>query len=1012
MRKIFLSVSFLLLSSWSIAQVSSRVIFSRVTKKEGLASNTVFEVARDPQGFLWLATQNGLQRYDGHRFLSFRHIPGKTNSIPVNGINHLFLDKKGRLWLLFDKTVGIFNTTDFTFSPISINSTVMMIRKIMEDGKGQIILFADSKQLVYDEGKHFFEKNLELPSLPPGYIINDLAIDTTTDFNWFTGKQGSLQLHPKSKDWFSSNYLFPGLDSFSKIKNPRYPFVASDGTRWLVNWIPFSAIPPVLYSYQRKGDKLQKYENIRPWKPETYHEIWGLFQQSNGRLWIHGMGLLAYFSPAENRFININSDPFQQNGIYYTYVSRMYEDNEKNVWVCTNEGLYRFNTDAQVFRNIKNRRPNDTTAFSNSSSTIVHTRNNGIWVSTWGSGIFSYNEQLQPIPNPVTQADPLNKNLHAGCMIQKKNGEIWIGTQTGELKIYDPATNITSSVRHSLLMGETITQLLDDGAGNTWMGSTSGLLVKCEKGNWRDTANAFKRILADGGDILRLFEDSRGHLWICTATNGLYEMDSKTGKLINQYHGDPDRKKGLLNNGASDIVQYNDSTLLIASEGLCILNTRTNTFTYLTPNDGLPAEHITNLILDKQKRLWVGCDGGLYRLNLDNKLYITYDAADGITSDIMQVSGAAILRDGRIAIATPNDFLLFDPESTIDKKEVPPVKITGIKSGEAYIRIDSVQQLGKLKLRHDNTFIRFDLSTLTFRDQYYKYYRLEGLDDTWKQVTNNEILYQYLPPGDYTLQLKSQNGEGVESKTITSLIIEVTPPFWKTWWFYCVIALLIMGLIFWFDNERIRRKTAILQMRSHIADDLHKEVNTTLSNITILSEIARMKAETEPGKSIEFIEQIRTKSQNMTLAMDDILWNIDPKNDSLEKFMLRFREYVNSLEVKHNDKVDVLIDEKAERVQLKMSMRNNVFWLFKNGISNMLRTGAKNCRVHITYEKPNLVYTLEFDTATQDKALLTNLRQRTELSDKLSSLNAKLVFREHKSSASFILSIPLKKDGL
>jgi hypothetical protein len=150
----------------------------------------------------------------------------------------------------------------------------------------------------------------------------------------------------------------------------------------------------------------------------------------------------------------------------------------------------------------------------------------------------------------------------------------------------------------------------------------------------------------------------------------------------------------------------------------------------------------------------------------------------------------------------------------------------------------------------------------------------------------------------------------------------------------------------------------------------------------------------------------------MSQAMDDILWNIDPNNDSLEKFMLRFREYVDSLEVKHNDKVDVLIDEKTERVQLKISMRNDVFWLFKNGISNMLRTGAKNCRVHITYEKPNLVYTLEFDTSTQDKALLTNLRQRTELSDKLSRLDAKLVFREHKSSAVFILSIPIKKDGL
>ena len=1010
MKKNFITVSLLLVTICSLAQLPPRVIFSRITKKEGLASNTVFQVTRDQQGFLWLATQNGLQRYDGHRFLTFRHIPGQAASIPVNGINQIFLDKKGRLWLVFDKTTGVFNTSDFTFFSTPITTPVMMIRKIMEDGEGRVLVFADGKQFVYDEAKKTFSNNYPLPALPAGFTIGDLAIDPATGNHWYTSKQGSIIYEPKAKQFVPAGTSSAVADSFSRVKNARYPFITADGTRWMVNWIPFGAIPPTIYSLHPKTNKLQKFENIRPWKAESYYEVWNFFQQSNGTLWIYGMGLLAWYNPAENRFININSDAFQQNGIYYTYVSRLYEDSEKNVWVCTNEGLYRFNTDAQVFRNIRNKRPNDTTSFVNSSSTIVHTRDNGIWVSTWGSGIFSYNDQLQPIPNPVTEADPLNKTLHAGCMIQKKNGEIWMGTHTGELKIYDPVSGQVHSVKQSLLMGETITQLLDDKAGNTWIGSTSGLLVKCEKGNWRDTANAFKKYLADGGDILRLFEDNRQHLWICTASSGLYEMDGNTGKFINQYHGDPDKGKGLLNNGASDIVQYNDSTLLIASEGLCILNTRTNTFTYLTPNDGLPAEHITNLVLDKQKRLWVGCDGGLYRLNLDSKLYVTYEAADGITSDIMQVSGATLLRDGRVAMATPQDFLVFDPEKAIDRKEVPPIKITGITLGTEPARVDSIQQLGRLLLKHNNTFIRFDLSTLTYCDHYYMYYRLEGLDDTWKLASNNEILYQYLPPGDYTLQLKSQNGEGVMA--LTTLKIEVAPPFWKTWWFYCVIALLIMGLIFWFDSERLRRKTAILQMRSHIADDLHKDVSSTLSNITILSEIARMKAETEPEKSIEFIEQIRTKSQNMTLAMDDILWNIDPNNDSLEKFMLRFREYVDSLEVKYNEKIDVLIEEKAERVQLKMSIRNDTFWLFKSGITNMLKTGAKNCRVHITYEKPNLVYTLEFDTATQDKAMLTNLRQRTELADKLARLDAKLVFREHKASAVFILSIPAKKDGL
>jgi ligand-binding sensor domain-containing protein len=890
-----------------------------------------------------------------------------------------------------------------------------MIKKIMEDGQGRIILFADSKQFVYDETQHSFASSYPLPALPPGYTIGDMAVDPSTGSYWFTGKQGSFLYDPKAKQFNSkeqNNINDPALDSLGPVKNARYPFIARDGNWWMVNWIPFIGPAPVLYSYDKKKNKLLRFEKIRAYKADSYYEIWSIFQQSNGTIWIYGMGLLASYNPEEKRFTHINSDPFRQNGIDYDMVSNLYEDREKNVWVCTNKGLYRFNTDAQVFRNLPNRRLNDTTDIHNAVSAIVQTQKNEIWVSTWGAGIFSYNEQLQPVLNPVTEADPFNKSLHASSMMRRRNGEVWIGLQTGELKIYDPAAKKCFSLAHPLIKGEIIQQLFEDRQGNTWIGSHSGLLVKCENSNWKDSTHGFKTVLSEAGDIFKLYEDNNDHLWICTAATGVYEMDISSGRVVKQFKETGGKNDGLLNDGATDIVQYNDSIYLIASDGLCILNNKKNTFKYLTAAEGLPAEHIIALVVDKKKRLWIACDGGLYRLNIDTKLYVTYDAADGITNDIFQVSSAIILEDGRIAIGTPNDFLVFDPEKTIDRKEVPAVNITGFTLGTAYLSVDSLQKLDKLKLSHDNTFISIELSTLSFRDQYYMYYMLDGLDKTWKQVYNNEITYQYLPSGSYTLKLKSKNGEGAESEKITMLQIQVDPPFWKTWWFYCMVVLLISGLLFWLDRERIKRKTAILKMRSNIADDLHQDINAVLSNITILSEMARIKADKEPEKSKEFIEQIHTKSQNMTLAMDDILWSIDPNNDSMENFMLRFREYIDALKSRHNVQIDVLVDKKSENLQLKMKIRNDVFGLFKSGITNVVKTGAVNCRIHITYEKPNLIYMLEFDTAAMDINQLNNLRQRNELSDKLEELNARLDFKEHLANAVFVLSIPLKRDGV
>ncbi|MEI9810235.1 MAG: hypothetical protein WDO16_21515 [Bacteroidota bacterium] len=149
----------------------------------------------------------------------------------------------------------------------------------------------------------------------------------------------------------------------------------------------------------------------------------------------------------------------------------------------------------------------------------------------------------------------------------------------------------------------------------------------------------------------------------------------------------------------------------------------------------------------------------------------------------------------------------------------------------------------------------------------------------------------------------------------------------------------------------------------------------------------------------------------MTLAMDDILWSINPDNDSMKNFMLRFREYIDALKNQYNVQIDILVDKKAEALQLKMKMRNDVFWLFKGGITNAVKTGAANCRIHINYEKPDLIYTLKFDTAAIDITKLNNLRQRNELTNKLEQLNAKLDFKEHKENAVFVLSIPVKREG-
>jgi ligand-binding sensor domain-containing protein len=887
---------------------------------------------------------------------------------------------------------------------------VSTIKKIMEDDKGQLVLFAGTSQYLFDEVARSFTTPYPLPPLPAGYSINDMAADRSGGILLFTGKQGSLIYDRKTARFQSTaqhNVSNAVLDSFCAITNARYPFISKDGSWWLVNWVPFTGAPPSVYWFNKATSQLHHFEKIRAYKADSYYEIWHVFQQSNGTTWIYGMGLLAYYSPQENRFIHISSNRFLPNSIDYDMISDLYEDAEKNVWVSTNNGLYRFNMEAQVFSNIPNKRPKDTTVFHNAVSAIVETSQHGIWVGSWGAGVFSYNNALQPIANPVTDAAPENKSLHVSYMIERRNGEIWVGTQPGDIKIYSPSANACFTLKHPLLAGETITQLLEDESGDLWIGTNPGKLVQCKNGNWRDST-AFKTILAEVTDVMKLYEDNRKRVWVCTSMSGLFELDGD-GKKLRHFRESVGKNDGLLNDGATDIVQYNDSTYLVASNGICILNNRTNTFRYLNAAEDLPAEHITGFITDKKKRLWVTLDGGLYRLNnIDKPLYVSFGTADGIVNSVLQVSAGTVLKDGRVMAGTPHDFLVFNPDKTIDSYTPPGVVITGFFAGEKALNTDSILALQHLTLQYDNTFIKIELSNLHFRDDYSILYMLEGLDKNWKVADNDVITYQYLPPGKYTLLLKSRNGEGRENETISRLAIQVNAPFWKTWWFYSLIILCLGAILLWFDQWRMKRREPIQQMRSHIAGDLHKDINATLDNISVLSEMAKMKAGTDPEKSKEFIEQIHTKSQNMTLAMEDILWSIDPGNDSMPNFMLRLKEHIELLQSRHQVQINLLVDKNVDAVQLNMEMRKDIFWLFKNGITNVVRSGGSNNRIHILYEKPSLTYLLEFDTAGTNMEELNNLRQRKELADKLTVLDASIHFSERTGTASFILTIPVK----
>ena len=196
-------------------------------------------------------------------------------------------------------------------------------------------------------------------------------------------------------------------------------------------------------------------------------------------------------------------------------------------------------------------------------------------------------------------------------------------------------------------------------------------------------------------------------------------------------------------------------------------------------------------------------------------------------------------------------------------------------------------------------------------------------------------------------------------------------------------------------------------MRNDISNNLHTEVITALSNINILSEMARLKADHDPQKSKEYIEQIHTRSHNMTSAMDDMLWTLDAGNDNMGKTLDRMREYIDALKNRHSVNIDLIVDEKTELLQLKMKLRHDAFLLFKDGIKNIITTGTKNLKVQLGCERDKLRLSIQFDNEDCDMQQLNNLLHHQDLEKRLQSMNAKINIEVHKTSSVIYLQIPI-----
>ncbi|MGZ8558898.1 MAG: ligand-binding sensor domain-containing protein, partial [Chitinophagaceae bacterium] len=662
-------IFFFLLLAFDIAgQGSRQYSFTHYGVSSGLASNEAITSLQDEQGFIWIATNNGLQRFDGQRYLGFRHQKNNPSSIPHNYIVQLLLDKKKNLWILTnDGKVGIFDTKKFIYQEIKVtvkNIKVLTIeRELIEDLQGNLfLLFHHNELATWNEKHREFSAAYNFIVFPPDWGASDCIQQPGTEKYWIGGNKGLAVYDRKTNELSYKGHNAAReaiIDKFGHIPGPSRLLIDKRNRLWFGAWL---GSPTIFACDMKNGEPvLDRYDLVST--IDGYHELRGFLEQQDGTIWIKGLNIFARYQEKEKKFVPVYNGYIGEQSIDYDKVNDLFEDRDQNIWVTTNNnGLYSFNPSEQFFSNVRPINRNTKLPIKGSIMSIILTKQRTLLAGTWGDGLYRYDSNYRMVPLNIRGIDEKNSPWIWGMCLSADSNTIWMGAQPGVYAV-NQTTQSASYYNPAIMQNKTVRQVAADKYGNLWMGTQSLGLFKWRADNsqpkFEDGVKMFTTIPVN--QIAKLFICNRGYVWVGTSDFGLYVIDPATDKVVYHFGTKEPAERKLTRDAITSVMQYDDTTIVIAANGLHFFNTKKER---LIKSISLPESNTGNMAAmekDKNGYIWLSMTNGIFRLNPNNKIFIHFDRVDGIINDHFVIASSIRLPSGRIAFGGDNQFVIFDP---------------------------------------------------------------------------------------------------------------------------------------------------------------------------------------------------------------------------------------------------------------------------------------------------------------------------------------------------------------
>lgn len=965
MVRLFIFFAGLMLTAFCNAQEYKKA-FLRITAEDGLglASNNIASLYQDKTGFIWVGTSNGLQRFDGAKFIHYSTEKPGSEKMPSGQVRHMTGADGNKIWVLYDFTneIGLFDPQKITYHKVHIATKGKVPPRseyhLWCDSRNNVYINIDryGKILKYDREKSEFNENTPLNKLPKGWRAEGHVYEDSLRGRYWITTDSGLCIYDinTGQTWSRRNnpLKIKLLDFYGPEHHPINFYIDRQRRHWYYYW----AGGQTLACFSESGIALKDTAGIAG-VHTGYVDPKNFTETRSGTMWVYGPGCLYTLDSNQTRFSYYRNQYTDNYNIRFEIVNQVMEDRDGMVWVATDQGLYYHSPRRSQVANIFL----SETPGAMEVTDLMQVKTGEYWLSTWGNGILTidsafadYDAGIYSHKTPEYYKSPVFFR-QVWSMMQHSSGKIFLGCQFGRLMVFDPETRKNSYLNPPEFENRTIRYIAEDNKGHVWFGTQGGVVVKFDGAKF---SVVYK--LEESAIIYKLFLDrANGWIWLATHERGLIALNPHTRK-VERHYSRSSPKWPLYGDLVTDVEQLNDSVIFAAASGIVhIINKQSGKVAQLSMDSGLPSNTATRIRLDAKGYLWVITQQGLCHYDWRKNRFASFDKKDGIFLGSL-VSACDILdKNQNILFAGPNSLLVFHPDAFYKAPIPPKVTITDFRLLNQYLPVDSLQSLPVIRLQPGENSFGIYFSTLSYRNRGHLtyYYQMEGADKDWVKAEASQLAqYRLLPPGKYRFKVRVENLDGVGNGDITTMSILVKPQFWQTGWFFSMLLMLLAMVGYGIHRLRLNRIIAVEKIRGRVSRDLHDDMGSTLSTINILSSMAKAKMATDHKKTAEYLAKISDNCQRMMEAMDDIVWAIKPDNDTMQRLIARMREFATNVLEARDILLEFKADEKLNDLRPDMEYRRDLFLLFKEAVNNAAKySNSHSIHIKVAIEKHRLV---------------------------------------------------------